>query len=79
MSKFYIYQAYIKQNYTGEVLVAAENAEEATVIIKNFQKSDPNNELDSYGINSHFDESDVIEGIYAEKKGIIFNTIMYAG
>ena len=39
MSKFYIYQAYIKQNYTGEVLVA----EEATAIIKNFQKSDSNN------------------------------------
>ena len=34
---------YIKQNYTGEVLVAAENAEEATTIIKNFQKSDSNN------------------------------------
>ena len=43
MSKFYIYQAYIKQNYTGEVLAAAENAEEATAIIKNFQKSDLNN------------------------------------
>ena len=40
MSKFYIYQAYIKQNYTGEVLVAAK---EAIAIIKNFQKSDPNN------------------------------------
>ena len=40
MSKFYIYQAYIKQNYTGEVLVAEEAT---TTIIKNFQKSDPNN------------------------------------
>ena len=40
MPKFYIYQAYIKQNYTGEALVAAE---EVIAIIKNFQKSDPNN------------------------------------
>ena len=61
------------------MLVAAENTEEATAIIKNFQKSDSNNELDSYGINSHFDESDVIESTYAEKKEIIFNTIIYTG
>lgn len=61
------------------MLVAAENAEEATAIIENFQKLDLNNELDSYGINSHFDKSDVIEGVYAEKRGIIFNTIIYIG
>ncbi len=64
--------------YHGLSLVAAESAEEANRIIKEFIKSDPKNHMDSWGY-SQVSEYSLIEGLYSEKEGIVHMGIYYYG
>ena len=75
------YKVYIIDSegyYAGSSLVAAESAEEANKIIDAFVKDDPHNYADSWGY-CHVDEYEAIEGIYSERKGIIYRGIYYTG
>lgn len=76
-NKYKIYEIYPHQNYIGYSLVAANNANEAKKIIKNFQKFDENNIYDSLGYDTLIEESDVIKHLLSDKKGIIYYGIHY--
>jgi hypothetical protein len=64
--------------YHGKSLVGAESADEANKFIDNFVHNDPHNHGDSWGY-CHVDEDDVVEGVYAEHKGILYYGIHYSG
>lgn len=64
--------------YRGISLVAADNAKEANTIIDDYKKIDKNNSGDSWGY-CRVDENDVIDGIFAEEKGIVYFGIRYSG
>ena len=76
MYKVYCVDA--KSGYLGYSLVAADNAEKANKVIDSFKKFDEYNCLDSWGY-SHVDESDVIDGLWAEHEGITYQGIIYHG
>ena len=77
--KYKVYEISPKLScYHGMSLVAAESAEEANHIIKDFVKSDPKNFYDSWGY-SQVSESNLIEGVYSENKGIVHMGIYYYG
>ena len=73
-----IYTIESKNCYTGISLVAACDAAEANEIIQEFRDTDRENIMNSYGY-SNVDESDSIQDVYAQRKGIIFNGISYTG
>ena len=73
-----VYKVEPQMYYHGMSLVAANNAEEANVIIADFKKNDTNNWCDSWGY-CEVDESDVIEGVLSEHKGIVLYDIYYYG
>ena len=76
--KYKVYMINSNAHYIGKSLVAAESAEEANKIIDAFVHNDPHNHEDSWGY-CHVDEGDVIEDIYAERKGILYYGISYTG
>ena len=77
--KYRVYEIQPRLNcYRGLSLVAAKSVEEANRIIKEFIKSDPSNHMDSWGYGQ-VSEHGLIEGLYAEKDGIIHMGIYYYG
>ena len=73
-----VYKVEPQMYYHGTSLVAANNVEEANSIIADFKKNDTNNCNDSWGY-CEVDESDVIEGLLSERKGIVLYGIYYYG
>lgn len=73
-----VYKVEPQMHYHGMSLVAAVNAVEANSIIADFKKDDTNNWNDSWGY-CEVDESDVIEGVFSEHKGIVLHGIYYYG
>ena len=71
-----VYKVEPQMHYHGMSLVAAVNAEEANSIIADFKRDDTNNWNDSWGY-CEGDESDGIEGILSERKGIVLHGIYY--
>ena len=73
-----VYKVEPQMHYHGMSLVAAESAVEANSIIADFKRDDTNNWNDSWGYGE-VDESDVIEGLLSERKGIVLYGIYYYG
>ena len=73
-----VYKVGAKMYYHGMSLVAADSAEEANSIIDDFKRDDTNNWNDSWGY-CEVDESDAIEGVLSERKGIVLYGIYYHG
>lgn len=73
-----VYEVQSRKYYYGLSLVAAVNAVEANSIIADFKRDDTNNWNDSRGY-CEVDESDAIEGLLSERKGIVFYGIRYCG
>ena len=73
-----VYKVESQMYYHGMSLVAAESAVEANSIIADFKRDDTNNWNDSWGY-CEVDESDVIEGVFSERKGIVLRSIYYYG
>lgn len=76
--KYKVYQINPLSCYRGYALIAAETADEANAFIMDFQEHDKNNRMDSWGYDK-VDESDVIDGIWAEDKGFVNYKIYYSG
>ena len=76
--KYNVYLISSKYHYRSESLVAAESAEEANSFIQNFKTKDKDNIDDSWGYE-YVDESDSIEHLYSDIKGIIHYGIYYNG
>lgn len=76
MEKYNVYVIDSDCFYHGKSLVAAENAEEANKIIKNFKDQDKDNTFDSWGY-CFIDEDDIISDVYSERKGIVMYGISY--
>lgn len=64
--------------YFGFSLVSANNAIEANKFIEEFKKEDIGNRYNSFGY-SFVDESDILEGIFSNEKGIVHYGICYGG
>ena len=75
---FKVYTVESKNCYTGISLVAACDATEANEIIQEFRDTDRENIMNSYGY-SNVDESDVVQDVYAQRKGIMLYGISYTG
>lgn len=73
-----VYKVEPQMHYHGMSLVAAESAVEANSIIADFKRCDTNNWSDSWGY-CEVDESDSIEGLLSERKGIVLYGIYYYG
>ena len=73
-----VYKVEPQMHYHGMSLVAAESAVEANSIIADFKRDDTNNWNDSWGY-CEVDESDAIEGVLSERKGIVLYGIYYHG
>lgn len=73
-----VYKVEPQIHYHGMSLVAAVNAVEANSIIADFKRDDTNNWSDSWGY-CEVDESDSIEGLLSERKGIVLYGIYYYG
>ena len=76
--KYNVYEINCTQYYNGYALVAAENVNEANNFIEQFKKGDSDNYCNSTGY-SYVDETDVLEDVYSERKGIIKYGIYYSG
>ena len=64
--------------YRGMSLVAAENEDEANKIISQEIKEDINNDHDMWGYGM-VNESDIVENVYSDVKGIVLYGIYYYG
>lgn len=73
-----VYHVSSRMYYRRDALVAAENVDEANQIIKGFKDGDITNWYDSGGWD-FVDESDIVEDLFASRKGIVFNEIAYTG
>ena len=73
-----VYKVEPQMYYHGISLVAANSAVEANSIIADFKKNDTHNWNDSWGY-CEVDESDMIEGLLSERKGIVLYGIYYYG
>lgn len=73
-----VYKVEPQMYYHGMSLVAADSAVEANSIIADFKRDDTNNWHDSWGY-CEVDESDAIEGLLSERKGIVLYGIYYYG
>ena len=73
-----VYKVEPQMYYHGMFLVAAVNAIEANSIIADFKRDDTNNWYDSWGY-CEVDESDVVEDVFSERKGIALYGIYYYG
>lgn len=78
MEKFNVYEISPNPCYCGFALVAAKNAQEANGYIESFKDEDSNNECDSWGYSS-VSETDQIEDVFSERKGILTYGICYGG
>ena len=76
---FNVYRASIRNGYRGECFIAADSPEEAMKCIDAFQKSDPDNEYDSYGVMSKITEEDIIPDMKGMIGGVLFNSVYYSG
>ena len=75
------YKVYVidsNAHHIGKSIVAAQSAQEANKTIDAFIHRDPHNHSDSWGY-CHVDESDAVEDVYAERKGILYYGIHYTG
>ena len=75
---YIVYKVEPQMYYHGMSLVAADSAVEVNSIIADFKKDDTNNWYDSWGY-CEVDESDVIEDVFSERKGIVLYGIYYYG
>ena len=73
-----VYKVEPQMYYHGMSLIAAGSAVEANSIIADFKRDDTNNWNDSWGY-CEVDESDAIEGLLSERKGIVLHGIYYYG
>ena len=74
-----VYRVYPRgRAYTGFSIVAAESAEDANKIIQDFRDSDKHNYRDSYAYSDVY-ESDLIEELSSNCKGIIHEGFYYRG
>lgn len=73
-----VYEISSSVGYDGIAIVAADNAEAANVIIKNFKDDDPQNREDSFGFK-FVTEDDLIPELSSHMPGIILNRIIYIG
>ena len=73
-----VYKIEPQMYYHGMPLIAADSAVEANSIIADFKRDDTNNWNDSWGY-CEVGESDVIEGLLSERKGIVLYGIYYCG
>lgn len=64
--------------YSGIALIAANSAEEANEFIRSFKGWDTDNKCNSYG-HDFVTEDDIIEGLFAEQTGYIYDGIRYTG
>ena len=78
MKKYKVYAVTPFGPYSGMALVAAENAAAANNTIDRWKEIDSDNGCNSRGLG-HVDESDVIEGVYSEDSGFVYNEIYYTG
>ena len=74
-----VYDMMVTGPYTGTVLIAASSAEEANRMIKSFKDSDPNNKYNSYAYEPDLTENDVVEGLFAEESGWVYDRVTYTG
>lgn len=74
MEKYNVYQIPSGYFYGGMSLIAAENAEHANQLIKEFKKSDPKNLESSCGYEN-ITESYKLDNIYADKAGVLYKGI----
>lgn len=73
-----VYEVSSGCHYSGFALIAAENAKEANKFIQEFKDEDKDNYYNSYGYE-FVEEYDVIEDVFAERKGFITHGIRYSG
>ena len=74
-----VYDMMVTGPYNGTVLIAASSAEEANNFIRNFKASDPNNKYNSYAYTPDLTENDVVEGLFAEDSGWVYDRVTYTG
>lgn len=75
---FKVYEVTSGCCYSGIALVAANSADEANKFIRHFKSWDTDNKGNSYG-HDFVTENDVIEGLFAEQDGYIYDGIIYTG
>ena len=76
---FKVYDMMVTGPYSGTVLIAASSAEEANKIIQKFKDSDPDNKYNSYAYTADVTEDDVVEGLFAEDTGWVYDRVAYTG
>ena len=76
---FKVYDMMVTGPYSGTVLIAATSAEEANNLIRNFKASDPDNKYNSYAYEADLTEDDVVEGLFAEDTGWVYDRVTYTG
>lgn len=76
---FKVYDMMVTGPYSGTVLIAASSAEEANRLIQKFKDCDPDNQCNSYAYDADLTEDDVVEGLYAEDTGWVYNKVTYTG
>ena len=76
--KYNVYEILSGMYYGGISLVAAENAEKANEAIREFIKSDPENNNSSWGYE-YIDESYRLDHLHSDIPGIIYEGIYYSG
>ncbi len=74
-----VYDMMVTGPYSGTVLIAASSAEEANKLIRNFKASDPDNKHNSYAYEADLTENDVVEGLFAEDTGWVYDRVTYTG
>mgnify|MGYP006981388353 FL=1 len=73
-----VYVIYSASCYDGVSFVAAENAKEANKFIQERINNDPANITDSWGY-CFVDEDDMLDDVFATRKGFVFSGIHYRG
>lgn len=74
-----VYDMMVTGPYTGTVLIAAASAEEANRMINGFKATDPDNKYNSYAYDASLTEDDVVEGLFAEESGWVYDKVTYTG
>ena len=76
--KIKVYEIGSGLGYSGTALVAAKSAKEANRLIKAFADDDPYDFRGSGGMIP-VSEKNVVDGLFAEKEGIVSNGIVWTG
>lgn len=75
--RYKVYKIEPSPCYSGISLVAAENEEVANKEIEDFKNRDNDNNLNSWGYGK-VSESDVIDNLYSDERGIMLYGIYYS-